>query len=1157
MDVDILAMASKGSYYEEYLRKHGALPVTRQMDDKFIADREAYIKFLEAQLQRVTAAVAHVDSLSEKMTDQQAVIDTQSTQIVDLQDKVVKMTQLIQTVQQYSERQGKEAGLAVGNLHAACSRLGDRIDGHAEELRTAHDLTGQVQARVAALETDVQAVSGQVQHSLQGVQSVQHSVREVSQQLTKVASSDTVAHVIDAVQKLDGKVDASLRQIEEARSAAYEAAHSASHAADVSAGAEAAALAAGEQAAAAAAAAAHASSQAGAALERAGEAAILASSAEASVRSTVQLAVRTLGASPQAANIGGATLQAPQQAAQHSQGWSSLALPSQISGAVHGSLLTYERGGAGASPVGMTLAVGQAVERSVTAILHASTAEISTVQRSLLTRIEAAEEGCKRALSSQTEISRDLSLQVESAVSGMQQQVRESSAKVEAQLQAFATTWVTRAETAQSEVRGEVQQCVQRVHLLEHSIGNQTKAVFAEVTADVKNRMGAIEAELAALRSAHGYTAKGLEADMQQQLALLRRECLEAVHACREGLGQVTQGLGELEGTVQRMEQEAALNTSGVEVPGSVLKDMTRGRQLQSPSREGREPVGGGGPRSSTAGRVDTNMNESSRLESRLESRAASSLASAAVEAATERMRLALGGELAELAGRVAEADGEYRALIARLQAQVEKVQADVQDVRGSQGQQSISSETLLAQAKTMIQEAESALHTVASDAIRTCASIADSAAELLHRAETAGRALPQTQSASTPSSTGATAETAAGAAPPFPASAQPPPGAPPSAPAHILPSFHHTGTFAAVPASSVAPASVPPPSPFAEGRITELLNGLAVLTREVSTIQQGHAVARGYHQQQQQPQPGMLDISSVSLGGPLQSMSSASLLHSSGAVGVQTQAAGRTQSSEPSASQSSPLFSTAQGKKPVLRPVGPLSGTVSKSHSTPPKQGRSPTGEDNRPASSRQSPRGESVSPSTRQSGGPPKYASLPAWYQQRAAEIAQSAPPAGAFPSRGGRQGLVSASSASSSQAMAGSSSRPTTAERRKSRSQANEQEERHALEHALATSSIHGHLTSALGSILSSARHSAAAASHGAHPEQATVGKAGSGAPRAGTAGLQARGPSPQERDSGSASATGRRRLSTGSQASQGSTSVHVSGIKLGRLSSGRGE
>ncbi|RYG41586.1 hypothetical protein EON68_02905, partial [archaeon] len=115
------APLQRGSYFERWMEGGsgkpnggggGAAMAPPSEMSRLSTDRAAYISFLEAQLERASAAALMSETLVARLDAQDAVNQ-------ELQDKITALTHLIQLSQAYTERQGQEAGTAVASLHVA------------------------------------------------------------------------------------------------------------------------------------------------------------------------------------------------------------------------------------------------------------------------------------------------------------------------------------------------------------------------------------------------------------------------------------------------------------------------------------------------------------------------------------------------------------------------------------------------------------------------------------------------------------------------------------------------------------------------------------------------------------------------------------------------------------------------------------------------------------------------------------------------------------------------------------------------------------------------------------------------------------------------------------------------------------------------------
>jgi hypothetical protein len=178
---------------------------------------------------------------------------------------------------------------------------------------------------------------------------------------------------------------------------------------------------------------------------------------------------------------------------------------------------------------------------------------------------------------------------------------------------------------------------------------------------------------------------------------------------------------------------------------------------------------------------------------------------------AAEEVRAALGAQLAELAGRVADADAEFRELLAALSARVDSLAA------------APSPDARLAAA---LVSAEERWRGVQAATMRSCSAVVEQAAEMVRRSE--GAASERRASLAT------------GVSPARHGAASSRLGAP------SYPSGGMDGLAAAAASLLLSPAPSPvrPPPSALEGRLNEVLSGLAALTHEVHAINTAAASA-------------------------------------------------------------------------------------------------------------------------------------------------------------------------------------------------------------------------------------------------------------------------------------------------------------------------
>lgn len=83
---------SSGSYYEDYMRTQAFERATNTETKRLLTDRNAYISYLEIQLEKVSAACLNSQSLEKKMNTLQGTVRSMEEQISNI-SRIAKMTQ--------------------------------------------------------------------------------------------------------------------------------------------------------------------------------------------------------------------------------------------------------------------------------------------------------------------------------------------------------------------------------------------------------------------------------------------------------------------------------------------------------------------------------------------------------------------------------------------------------------------------------------------------------------------------------------------------------------------------------------------------------------------------------------------------------------------------------------------------------------------------------------------------------------------------------------------------------------------------------------------------------------------------------------------------------------------------------------------------------
>lgn len=284
-DAGVLPPFRKGSYFAGYLRKNGAPPPTAGERDKLINDRAAYISFLEASLEKAAAACVHADTLADKMLVTERIVSEQCKLVTELQSQVGNL-------QEYSERQGSEAGEAVARHTIVLQELSSRYDRQSDRLHDLAEKNAQLNSKVEALLQALETERGmreklQVDYDTLAMQQSKVLSRLETLEQESLRKSDSVA-VFAAIDRQDKKhqdlcnvVNALQNKVDTVRAAAEQAATTATSA-------EAASIAASQSANTAAMTAASSLEKCEKATQKANDAATQASIAECITRGALK-----------------------------------------------------------------------------------------------------------------------------------------------------------------------------------------------------------------------------------------------------------------------------------------------------------------------------------------------------------------------------------------------------------------------------------------------------------------------------------------------------------------------------------------------------------------------------------------------------------------------------------------------------------------------------------------------------------------------------------------------------------------------------------------------------------------------------------------------------------------------------------------------------
>lgn len=160
-------MASgSGSYYEEYMRSNALLKHGHEKNaKKLLTDRNAYISFLEVQLERVSAACLTTQSFDKRLSELESAQSVQDQKLGSL-SKVFRLNQ------EYIEQSTEQSRSDIESLDAKWSTWMDKYS---------HEFNAQ-QARVDAAHEQLQGCEDFLQRLAEQTQSELQSARSTTAQ---------------------------------------------------------------------------------------------------------------------------------------------------------------------------------------------------------------------------------------------------------------------------------------------------------------------------------------------------------------------------------------------------------------------------------------------------------------------------------------------------------------------------------------------------------------------------------------------------------------------------------------------------------------------------------------------------------------------------------------------------------------------------------------------------------------------------------------------------------------------------------------------------------------------------------------------------------------------------------------------------------------
>jgi len=123
-------MSTVAKYLDKYSKRHKSPTPEKQDFHKMMTDRQAYISYLEVQLERVTQACLQSQGFNER-------IEQIQTQLNTAEEKILNITRLVKLQQNYSENQEEEFNNLKEKVESI-TRSGGGHDLQVDELKVSY-----------------------------------------------------------------------------------------------------------------------------------------------------------------------------------------------------------------------------------------------------------------------------------------------------------------------------------------------------------------------------------------------------------------------------------------------------------------------------------------------------------------------------------------------------------------------------------------------------------------------------------------------------------------------------------------------------------------------------------------------------------------------------------------------------------------------------------------------------------------------------------------------------------------------------------------------------------------------------------------------------------------------------------------------------------
>ncbi|CAK4069841.1 unnamed protein product [Aphanomyces euteiches] len=158
----------RGSYFQEFMRSKAMANASSgkqavEETKKLLTDRGAYISFLEIQLERVSAACLHTQSLESQIQDMHVQLEATDA-------KIATVTKLLKMHQQHTGDLLQSNAQDIGSIHEVLDTMRDTLTTHGTQLRRLDSHQNDVDDAVQTIETKLRSEINTAQLSAESAQ---------------------------------------------------------------------------------------------------------------------------------------------------------------------------------------------------------------------------------------------------------------------------------------------------------------------------------------------------------------------------------------------------------------------------------------------------------------------------------------------------------------------------------------------------------------------------------------------------------------------------------------------------------------------------------------------------------------------------------------------------------------------------------------------------------------------------------------------------------------------------------------------------------------------------------------------------------------------------------------------------------------------------